>query len=153
MGIIIDSLKNIVELWPIFLVTFGIVAAGVKVMIRAETKLVEKATNEKLYGKNGKMLYVLRDEYDEEVVRMITDMNIRCQDHRDSCKNTLCMKIDGVLVKLKDMDEQREEARKERNVAIDKHSEKLEHLGKEMSKMTGRFDTLEKTVLNNGGRK
>lgn len=143
MTALIDALSNIVELWPLFALTFMITAAGVKIMIRSDT-------NKKLYKEDGSLIYLSEARYKEGFNAMVKDMNDRCSDHREACRSTLCMKIDGVLIMLKGMDEQRDDARTERNKSVEAHTTEVKVIGKEVSRLVGRFDTLEKTVIANG---
>jgi hypothetical protein len=143
---ILDVLHNIVELWPLFILAFAITAAGVRLMIRNDSY-------KNLHKADGSLIYLSEAKYKEGFNAMVDDMNDRCANHRESCRSTLCMKIDGVLIKLDKMDEQRDDARKESNESVGRHTVEIQGIGKEVSRLVGRFDTLEKTVITNGIKK
>jgi hypothetical protein len=150
MTALMDALSHIIDLWPLFMLAFLITAAGVKILIRAEMKAVEAGTNKKLFNDDGSLIYMPRNEYKIGLDTMVSDFNDRCEHHQDACRSMLCLKMDGVITKLDKMDEQRNEARKESIASVDKHSIQIEVIGKDVSNLLGRFDTLEKTVIRNG---
>ena len=111
--------KFFLEVWPVLVTVAGVVIAGMGIIAR-------QAMNKKLFKQDGTLIYVQKKEFDK---------------HQDVCQKQTCRKIDGLMDYMKNMDSNRDQARKE-------ISSEVREMGKQISFLAGEFESFK---IRNGG--
>ncbi len=144
-------------LWPVVLALAAMVGATIVTIARREV-------SKKLFNENGTTKYVtsvdfkqfkdvvavnlgeFKNEVAKEFAKHKKEVEDMCAQNQSACSNSVCLKIDGVLVKLDTMDKQREEARREAINDLKEHTGQITKLTSCVSNLSGKFEQMEKQL-------
>lgn len=108
-------IKDIAPIWPILISLLVLISMAV-------TVLTSKIVNRRLFKTDGSLIYVTVD---------------KCEKYKDGCHTEICDKLDKLQSHMETMDAKRDVAR----VAMGRE---LADLGREVSKLSGKFEQYEK---------
>lgn len=152
--------KVLAPLWPIIMAFFAFFGAAIVTISRREVsrKLFSKDDSSNIYATNADLnefkndiassLKDFRGQVAQEFVKHKREVENMCATNQAACNSRVCLKIDGVLIKLNTMDKQREEARKEALTDLKGHTEQLTKLTSCVSNLSGKVEQMEKQLDN-----
>ncbi len=154
--------KVIAPLWPILAALAAFAGAAIVTISRREV-------SRKLFNDDGTTKYVTSVDFDEfkdvvavnlgefktevakEFAKHKREVEQMCAVNQRACNQGVVLRIEGVLEKLESMDHERAEAKKESMAEIKEHTKQMTKMSNCISRLTGKFEQMEKQLSNKVG--